>query len=71
MSMSGQRDRGKDPEMIFDPRAEEASRLEEAMEKYEEQYQNWREAMAEEGIPVAMLTREAYNAELEERAEGV
>lgn len=57
--------------MIFDPRAEEASRLEEAMEKYEEQYQNWREAMAEEGIPVAMLTREAYNAELEERAEGV
>lgn len=57
--------------MIFDPRAEEASRLEEAMEKYEEQYQNWREAMIEDGVPVAMLTREAYNAELEERAKEV
>ena len=57
--------------MIFDPRAEEASRLEEALEKYEEQYQNWREAMIEDGVPVAMLTREAYNAELEERAEEV
>lgn len=57
--------------MIFDPRAEDASLLEEALEKYEEQYQNWREAMAEDGVPVAMLTREAYDAELAERAKEV
>lgn len=56
--------------MIFDPRAEEAEQIREHLEKYEEQYQNWNEMMIEKGIPVAMLTREAYNAELEERAEG-